>query len=112
MMRPDSATPIAVIGGGIFGVTTAVLLQGGGYRTVLYARALPEYGAGAVRPPPFATPHAAASILPHSVASPNVARWTDVSQLFFRTLAFRACCGVRNQTHYEIVEDPATPSPE
>ena len=112
MMRPDNATPIAVIGGGVSGVTTAVLLQVAGYDTVLYARALPEYGADAVRPAGFATPHAAASILPHSVSSPNVARWTGVSQAFFRTLAFRACCGVRNQTHYEIFEDPATPSPE
>jgi D-amino-acid oxidase len=79
---------------------------------VLYARAMPEYGPGAVRPPAFATPHAAASILPHSVASPHVARWTGVSQAFFRALAFRACCGVRGQTHYEIFEDPDTASPD
>ena len=111
-MRPDSDPPVAIIGGGISGVTTAVLLQVAGYTTVLYARALPEYGADAVRPPGFATPHAAASILPHSVASPNVVRWTGVSQAFFRTLAFRACCGVRSQTHYEIFENPDTPSPD
>jgi D-amino-acid oxidase len=111
-MRPDRDKPVAIIGGGISGVTTAVLLQVAGYRTVLYARTLPEYGAGAVRPPAFATPHAAASILPHSVASPNVARWTGVSQAFFRALAFRACCGVRSQAHYEIFEEPDTASPD
>jgi D-amino-acid oxidase len=111
-MRLDSNPPVAIIGGGISGVTTAVLLQVKGYRTVLYARAVPEYGPGAVRPPAFATPHAAASILPHSVASPNVARWTGVSQAFFRALAFRASCGVRSQAHYEIFEEADTASPD
>lgn len=111
-MRPDRDQPVAIIGGGVSGVTTAVLLQVAGYSTVLYARALPEYGPGAVRPPAFATPHAAASILPHSIASQSVMRWTGVSQAFFRALAFRARSGVRSQAHYEIFEDPDTASPD
>ena len=102
---------IAVIGGGISGLTTAVLLQAFGYDTVVYARTRPAYAANAARPPEFATPHAAASILPHSVASPNVARWTSVSQAFFRTLSFPGSCGVRSQVHYEIFEDPILAAP-
>jgi D-amino-acid oxidase len=108
-MRPDRT--IAIIGGGISGLTTAVLSQINGYRTVLYTRARPSYEADAARPPEFATPHAAASILPHSVASPSVARWTSVSQAFFRTLSFPGSCGVRTQVHYEVSEDPVLAEP-
>jgi D-amino-acid oxidase len=104
-MQPDLGPGVAIIGGGITGITTALLLQVIGYKTVVYARLLPSYNANAVQTPEFATPHAAASILPHSVSSPNVARWTSISQAFFRALSFRACCGVRRQTHYEVFED-------
>jgi D-amino-acid oxidase len=111
-MRSDRDKPIAIIGGGVSGVTTAVLLQVAGYTTIIYARALPQYGPSANVPPAFATPHAAASILPHSITSPNVVRWTDIGQAFFRALAFRASCGVRSQPHYEIFEAPDTPTPD
>jgi D-amino-acid oxidase len=110
-MPPNPGRTIAIIGGGISGLTTAVLLQIVGYRTVVYTRMRPSYEANAARPPEFATPHAAASILPHSVASPNVARWTGISQAFFRTLSFPGSCGVRSQVHYEIFEDPVPVRP-
>jgi D-amino-acid oxidase len=102
---------IAIIGGGISGLTTAVLLQISGYRTVLYTRTRAAYEMAAARPAEFATPHAAASILPHSVASPSVARWTNISQAFFRTLSFPGSCGVRSQVHYEVFEEPALEIP-
>src|ERR1700679_1505599 len=110
-MPPSADRRIAVIGGGISGLTTAILLQVMGYRTVLCARMRPSYEADAARPPDFATPHAAASILPHSVASPNVGRWTSISQAFFRTLSFPGSCGVRSQVHYEIFENPVLAEP-
>jgi D-amino-acid oxidase len=110
-MPPSADRRIAIIGGGISGLTTAILLQVMGYRTVLCARMRPSYEADAARPPDFATPHAAASILPHSVASPNVGRWTSISQAFFRTLSFPGSCGVRSQVHYEIFENPVLAEP-
>jgi D-amino-acid oxidase len=108
-MPPNPDRTIAVIGGGISGLTTAVLLQTAGYRTAMYAKMRPSYAADAARPPAFATPHAAASIIPHSVASPHVNRWTGISQAFFRTLCFPGSCGVRSQVHYEVFEDETAP---
>jgi D-amino-acid oxidase len=110
-MPPDPGQTVAIIGGGISGLTTAVLLQTIGHRTVVYTRMRPSYEADAARPSEFATPHAAASILPHSVASPSVARWTGISQAFFRTLSFPGSCGVRSQVHYEVFEDPVLTVP-
>jgi D-amino-acid oxidase len=110
-VQVNSDRSIAILGGGISGVTTAILLQMIGYRTVLYTCAEPSYEPDAARPSEFATLHAAASVLPHSVSSPNVARWTGISREFFRVLAARAGCGVRGQVHYEIFEDPVLAMP-
>ncbi len=104
-MEPDPNRSVAVIGGGVIGVTSAILLQLMGYRPVLYTRDRPYDGSEPGRPPGFATIHAAASILPHSVASAKIGHWTGISQEFFRTLCFRGSCGVRSQIHYEIFED-------
>lgn len=94
---------IAVIGGGVVGITTAALLQANGYPTLLYALARPDDFGGRA-PAAFASLHAAASVLPHSVTSPHSTRWVAVSQEFFQALALRAESGVRVQRHYEIFE--------
>ncbi len=101
----SSSESVAIIGGGISGLTTATLLQLSGYKTSIYSRELPT----AEMPQnhqsaQFASLHAAASILPHSVQSPKANYWTVISQEYFRILAFIARCGVREQTHYEIFE--------
>ncbi len=110
-MRPDAERDIAVIGGGISGITTAILLQITGHRTVLYTPVQPSFEPHAQRPPEFATLHAAASALPHSVASPKLSHWTGISQQFFRALSLPGRCGVRRQLHYEISEDPNEAAP-
>jgi D-amino-acid oxidase len=99
--QPDEQ--IAVIGGGVVGITTATLLQANGYPTLLYALARPD-DFGERAPAAFASLHAAASILPHSVASPHSTRWVTASQEFFGALALQAGSGVRTQRHYEIFE--------
>ena len=110
-MRSDGQHTIAVIGGGISGITTAILLQLTGHQTAVYTKRQPSFEPDADRPPEFATLHAAASVIPHSVASPRLAHWTAVSQHFFRTLSLPGSCGVRRQLHYEISEDPNEPAP-
>ena len=110
-MSGYDAGAIGIIGGGVIGVTTAVTLRLLGYQTILYARVRPSFAPGVTRPAGFATLHAAASVLPHSVSSPKVEAWTSVSQAFFRALWFRGCCGVRRQTHYEVFEDKVTVPP-
>jgi len=101
---PGSAHDVAVIGGGVSGLTTAVLLQANDYRTTVYTLAKPGPTPDHAQDPEFATLHAAASVLPHSVDSPRVKYWTTISQRFFQALSFQAACGVRSQTHYEIFE--------
>jgi D-amino-acid oxidase len=108
---PQSAHDVAVIGGGVSGLTTAVLLQANDYRTTLYTQARPGPEPDVARDPEFATLHAAASILPHSVDSPRVEYWTKLSQRFFQALSFQAACGVRSQTHYEVFESRVVDPP-
>ncbi|MGA3002607.1 MAG: FAD-dependent oxidoreductase [Acetobacteraceae bacterium] len=110
-MRPDAELDIAVIGGGISGITTAILLQITGHPTALYTTIQPCFEPGAGRPEEFATLHAAASVIPHSVASPKLSHWTGISQHFFRALSLPGSCGVRRQLHYEISEDPNEAAP-
>ncbi len=92
-----------MIGGGIVGITTATLLQANGYQTLLYAVARPD-DFDKQAPPAFASLHAAASILPHSIVSPHSTRWMEASQEYFRALALQVGSGVRTQRHYEIFE--------
>ena len=106
-----AAERIAVIGGGIVGVTTATLLQANGYPTVLYTLARPDLFEQPA-PPAFASVHAAASILPHSIRSPHSTRWMEASQDYFREIARRAESGVRTQRHYEIFEAGDVAPPE
>lgn len=101
----SSSESVAIIGGGISGLTTATLLQLNGYKTSIYSRELPTAEIPQNhQSAQFASLHAAASILPHSVQSPKANYWTAISQEYFRILAFIARCGVREQTHYEIFE--------
>lgn len=109
----SSGERVAVIGGGISGLTTATLLQLSGYKTRIYTQELPTTKIlQSCQSPRFASLHAAASILPHSVQSSKANYWTVISQEYFRILAFVARCGVREQTHYEIFEQPCVAAPD
>lgn len=110
MTTQRPSTQIAVIGGGVIGVTTASLLQANGHPTVLYPLARPA-DFGHASPPSFASLHAAASILPHSVTSQHATRWTFASQQYFDALTFGAWSGVRRQRHYEIFETDSAAAP-
>src|SRR5579872_6124633 len=64
IVRSDSEQAVAVIGGGISGITTAILLQLTGHSTAVYTKRQPSFEPDADRPPEFATLHAAASVIP------------------------------------------------
>jgi len=113
-VTPPATAPsaIAVLGGGVSGVTTALLLQLSGWATTIYTLERPFDGASQVwRAAEFASLHATASVLPHSVRSTRMPEWTHASRAFFRTLAFRAEAGVRTQTHHEIFETSCVAAP-
>jgi D-amino-acid oxidase len=99
----ESESSIAILGGGVIGLTTAVVLQALGLRTQLIADRV-SWGTGAVLERDFATVHAAASVLPHSVRSPRASQWTKVSSAFLRAMLVEHQPGVRTQHHYEVFE--------
>ncbi len=103
-------TEIAILGGGVSGVTTGVVLQLLGFRTRLYtARRLDE----AVGDPAVASHWAAASCIPHSVRMPEPAFHTRRTQRAFEVLRrsrrVGGGFGVRRQRHYEVFEQPTPP---
>ncbi len=110
---PVSATTnrVAVVGGGITGLTTAILLQAHDYRTSLYTDARPSQ-TNMAHDPAFATLHAVASVIPHSVRSRAATRWLSISQDFFRNLSVHTVCGVQLRPHYELFEAPAVVPPD
>lgn len=96
---------IAVLGGGISGITTALLLQARGHATTLVtaARADQAYGADWPR---LASHYPAASVIPHSVRIDEPARHTRWSQACFDVFADHSGWGVRIQRHAELFEAP------
>ena len=108
---------VAILGGGVVGVTTGILLNLHGYRTRMYTNFRPDHfdpnSPPKNRPSEVASLHAAASVIPHSV---EIDGWqidslTAISQAFFRRLAFSASCGVRYQKHFEVYEEPPNGDP-
>lgn len=96
---------IAVLGGGVSGITTAVLLQACGYTTtvVTAARADSDYGADWPR---LASHYPAASVIPHTVQVAHPDRHTRWSQACFDVFVDRPGWGVCVQRHAELFETP------
>lgn len=114
MTTPDKPLSVAILGGGVIGTTTGILLNLHGIKTKIYT----EYMADGMSPldktgspPELASIYAAASVIPHHVDHPKATDILDISQKFFHRLAFSAACGVRVQRHYEVFETP-TETPE
>lgn len=99
---------IAVLGGGVSGITTALLLRAHGYATTLVtaARADTDHGADWPR---LASHYPAASVIPHTVQITNPARHTQWSQTCFDVFIDRPEWGVRIQRHAELFEAPPDP---
>jgi D-amino-acid oxidase len=99
---------ICVIGGGISGLTTAIVLRLLGYRIQVAARDLIDrpVRSGASWPPTFASLYPAASIIPRSVIIADLAWHLRTSMRFYAVLQFAATAGVRRQRHFELFEAP------
>ncbi len=102
----EPGTEICVVGGGVSGLTTAVVLRLLGYRVDLAAKAL--IGAPRTRPrrsdPTFASLYPAASVIPRSVVIADAAWHIETSLRFYAALQFAAVAGVRRQRHLELFE--------
>jgi glycine/D-amino acid oxidase-like deaminating enzyme len=95
---------IAVIGGGVSGITTAVTLQLWGYETVCYAEKL--VGDEIDGDPCFASQYPAASVIPHSVYTDELKQLFSASQITFESLYERKDYHVSKHRHYELYEFP------
>lgn len=101
-MNVTTTPDASILGGGIIGITTGLLLQVQGYRTRIYtARRTDDRSADA---PEIASYYAAASAIPHSVVIDDLEAHTRRSQRFFEALHRAGTCGVRCQRHYEVFE--------
>lgn len=98
-----------IIGGGINGVTTALLLQLQGYRTRLYAEHRADRMTPFGAPPSFATPYAAGAIHPHAVQMDDLDRIFEYSQEIFDLLRQEGTMGVRLHRHYDVFEASQEP---
>ena len=96
---------VAVLGGGISGITTAVLLQVCGYATTLVTAARADSNHGADWPR-LASHYPAASVIPHAVCIDDPARHMRWGQACFDVFAGRPGWGVRTQRHAELFETP------
>lgn len=107
---------VIVLGRGVVGTTTAITLSLLGRSVRLCGRPVMTTGVtvGQRRPPEIASLHAAASVIPHSIAGNNIAALLRVSQLCFESLVTEpGITSVRRQRHYELFETahpPALPS--
>ncbi len=108
-----TAPRIAILGGGVSGVTTGLLLRLLGYRTCLYAPLRADNAPGDAPAPEFASRYPAASVIPHSVTVAHVGWHVRWAQRFFGAFARHdgPRSGVRWQRHYEVFEQPVEKLP-
>lgn len=101
---------VVVVGTGVIGLTTAIVLELVGHPTRIVTDGRDRAN---LRPPPsdVASLHAAASILPHSVRGVRAPAWTTVTARVLDTLVDRPGWGVRVQTHMELFESADQPLP-
>jgi D-amino-acid oxidase len=99
---------ILIIGGGVSGVTTGIVLQLLGHPTRIMCRHWLGDSDADGKPyadePRFASQYPAASIIPHNVAIADEAWHMRTNLRFFEALHFTGTSGVRKQRHYEIFE--------
>ncbi len=93
---------ILVIGGGVSGITCALLLQKSGFVTEViskddFERVDPSPSLGSLYP--------AASIIPHSVKHPNLNSLFERSQKVFKHLNLAAFQGLKTHLHFELFSE-------
>lgn len=100
---------IIILGGGISGITTGLVLQLMGYETTIYSEYLVDDEAP--EDPRFASLYPAASVIPHSVQSNKTDRLFPLSSRVFQFLWEHKFSGMQIHKHYELyeykVQDPS-----
>ncbi|MFM7165950.1 MAG: FAD-dependent oxidoreductase [Planctomycetaceae bacterium] len=101
---------VLIIGGGVSGVTTGIVLRLLGHPTRIVCHHWLGDSDDATQPHVgerrFASQYPAASIIPHSVSIADEAWHMRTTLRFFEALQFTSTAGVRKQRHYEVYEWP------
>lgn len=92
-------TNIAVIGAGVSGITTAIMLQHLGFKVSVYAKESPL---SSLKNSSFASQFPSASIIPHSVFHPELDQIFNDSQHIFADLYASAFPGLQIHEHFEL----------
>ncbi len=95
----SSQSNIGIIGAGVSGITTAVLLQKAGFDVTIYAKEL--YSPDSQNSS-FASLYPAASIIPHSVYHDELNELFRESQAFFSNLFKTNYPGISQHRHFEL----------
>lgn len=95
-----------VLGGGITGITTALVLQTLGLKTAILTESIPLQAPGEIDCPCVPTSYAMASAYPHNlrVGNLNLMTISDASQAVFGYLARQPGSGVERYRMYEVFE--------
>lgn len=102
---------ITIIGAGVNGVTTALMLQCLGYDTQIIAEYTYDDLPEAASHPEFASLFPAASVIPHSAHSEELEFIFSISQSLFFNLRKQAFPGLTFQKHFEVFEFEVDPPP-
>lgn len=94
---------VAVLGAGVMGCSTAILLSGLGYKVKVYSSQRLTFE-NISQIPSFASAYPAASVIPHSVYDERIDRWFKDSTEFFNVFVRSESVPVGLQTHYEVFE--------
>lgn len=94
---------IIIIGAGVSGITTGLVLQLFGYPTVIYAKNTID-NFNCKGDPAFASRYPAASIIPHTVYTDNLERLFRQSQSIFYRLRKACFKGLTLHKHFEVFE--------
>ena len=101
---------IVILGGGITGLTTAIVLQSLGLSVKIVTEQLPRAAAGeGSLAPHVATSYAMASAYPHYLKVANLEQICDDSQTVFGFLNTDVNSGIEIQELYEVFEDKPEP---
>ncbi len=93
---------IAILGAGISGITSALVLQESGFATTVYSQLRADRDIDRNLYPDFSSIFPAACIIPHTVEADGLLALFEQSQNVFARLAQIPPTGVRWQEHYEL----------
>lgn len=102
---------VSILGGGVTGLTTAIVLQCLGYRVTILTEHRPRQAVGFREFPLVPSEYAMASAYPHNLRIKNLEKISADSQLIFSLLENEGSAGISKYRIFEVYEDTPPPPP-